>query len=70
MKKIIAKVDFNANGIGYIAGDELNGLSYNQILKLNEQGLIEPLNYPSLGFSRQERWSGLPFPSPLHESEM
>ena len=24
---------------------------------------------PSLGFSRQEPWSGLPFPSPLHESE-
>ena len=24
---------------------------------------------PSLGFSRQEYWSGLPFPSPLHESE-
>ena len=24
---------------------------------------------PSLGFSRQEHWSGLPFPSPLHESE-
>ena len=23
----------------------------------------------SLGFSRQERWSGLPFPSPIHESE-
>ena len=23
----------------------------------------------SLGFSRQEHWSGLPFPSPLHESE-
>ena len=22
-----------------------------------------------LGFSRQERWSGLPFPSPMHESE-
>ena len=22
---------------------------------------------PSLGFSRQEHWSGLPFPSPLHE---
>ena len=27
------------------------------------QGLL------SLGFSRQEHWSGLPFPSPLHESE-
>ena len=25
---------------------------------------------PSLGFSRQEHWSGLPFPSPMHESEM
>ena len=22
---------------------------------------------PFLGFSRQEHWSGLPFPSPLHE---
>ena len=24
---------------------------------------------PSLGSSRQEHWSGLPFPSPMHESE-
>ena len=24
---------------------------------------------PSLGFSRQEHWSGLPVPSPMHESE-
>ena len=24
---------------------------------------------PSLRFSRQEHWSGLPFPSPMHESE-
>ena len=24
---------------------------------------------PSLGFSRQEHWIGLPFPSPTHESE-
>ena len=24
---------------------------------------------PSLGFSRQEHWSRLPFPSPVHESE-
>ena len=23
----------------------------------------------SLGFSRQEHWSGMPFPSPVHESE-
>ena len=28
-----------------------------------------PLGSPVLGFSRQEHWSGLPFPSPMHESE-
>ena len=24
---------------------------------------------PSTGFSRQEYWNGVPFPSPMHESE-
>ena len=28
-----------------------------------------PQASPPLGFSRQEHWSGLPFPSPVHESE-
>ena len=28
-----------------------------------------PPGSPVLGFSRQEAWSGLPFPSPMHESE-
>ena len=28
-----------------------------------------PPGSPSLGFSRQEHWSGLPFPFPMHESE-
>ena len=28
-----------------------------------------PPGSPSPGFSRQEHWSGLPFPSPVHESE-
>ena len=28
-----------------------------------------PPGPPSLGFSRREHWSGLPFPSPMHESE-
>ena len=28
-----------------------------------------PPGSPSLGFSRQEHWSGLPFPSPMDESE-
>ena len=29
----------------------------------------QPTRLPSLGFSRQEHQSGLPFPSPTHESE-
>ena len=29
-----------------------------------------PSGSPSLGFFRQEHWSGLPFPSPMHESEV
>ena len=29
-----------------------------------------PPGPPSLGFSRQEHWSGLPFPSPMRESEV
>ena len=29
-----------------------------------------PQALPSLGFSRQEHWSGLPFPSPMRESEV
>ena len=28
-----------------------------------------PPGSSSLGFSRQEHWSELPFPSPMHESE-
>ena len=36
--------------------------------------LCDPINgsppgSPSPGFSRQEHWSGLPFPSPVHENE-
>ena len=30
----------------------------------------QPTRLPSLGFSRQEYWSRLPFPSPVHESEV
>ena len=28
-----------------------------------------PPGSSSLGFSRQEHWSGLPIPSPMHDSE-
>ena len=29
----------------------------------------QPTRLPSLGFPRQEYWSGFPFPSPVHENE-
>ena len=31
--------------------------------------LATPWTAPSMGFSRQKYWSGLPLPSPMHESE-
>ena len=35
-----------------------------------EEGLSRAFPGWSLGFSRQEHWSGLPCPPPMHESEM
>ena len=54
MKKVIAKKDFTANGNQYIAGDELIGLTYLQIVKLNEKGFIEPLTYKDLVLIKRE----------------
>ena len=54
MKKVIAKVDFTSNIGNYIAGDEIENLTYNQIIKLNEQGLIEPLDFKDLTLIKRE----------------
>lgn len=54
MKKIIAKVNFGLNGVGYIAGDEIHNLTYNQIAKLNEKGFIQPLTYEDLVLIKRE----------------
>jgi hypothetical protein len=54
MKKIIAKVDFTSNIGDFIAGDELNDLTYEQIVKLNEKGYIEPLTYKDLVHIKRE----------------
>lgn len=54
MKKVIAKIDFTANGQYYIAGDELNHLTYEQIVRLNEKGFIEPLEYRDLVLIKRE----------------
>ena len=52
--KIIAKIDFTSNIGNYIAGDEIKDLSYEQIVKLNEKGFIEPLEYKDLVLIKRE----------------
>lgn len=54
MKKIIAKIDFSTNIGNYIKGDEINGLTYEQIVKLNEKGFIEPLEFKDLVLIKRE----------------
>lgn len=52
--KIIAKIDFTANNEMYIAGDEIKNLTYEQIVKLNEKGFIEPLTFKELTLIKRE----------------
>lgn len=54
MKKVIAKIDFSANGKFYIKGDEIKNLTYEQIVKLNELGFIEPLDLKDLVVIQKE----------------
>ena len=54
MKKVVAKFNFKANNIDYIEGDEINNLTYEQIVKLNELGFIEPLDYKDLVLIKRE----------------
>ena len=39
------------------------------LLLLSHFSCVRLCATPSLGFSRQKHWSGLPFPSPMHKSE-
>ena len=52
--KIIAKTDFSSNIGDYIKGDEIKNLTYEQITKLNEKGLIEPLSFKDLVLIKRE----------------
>lgn len=54
MKKIIARIDFTSNIGNYIAGDEITNLTYEQIIKLNEKGFIEPLEFKDLVLIKRE----------------
>lgn len=54
MKKVIAKTDFTIDKNKYIKGEEVNGLNFKQIVKLNEKGFIEPLYYKDLVLIERE----------------
>ena len=59
------------------AGSPCSGLNAGSYFFSQDEGMTESsvetlekaIVPPSLGLSRQEHWNGLPFPSPMHESE-
>jgi ribosomal protein S18 len=54
MKKLVAKINFSANGKNYIIGDEVDIKDMKAIVKLNEKGFIEPLDYKDLVILERE----------------
>lgn len=54
MKKVIAKIDFSSNIGDFIKGDEITDLTYDQIVRLNEKGFIEPLEFKDLVLIKRE----------------
>lgn len=53
--KIIAKIDFNLDGIFYEKGDEVKNISKSVLIKLNEKGFIEPLTAKQIQNYEKER---------------
>ncbi len=51
---IIAKQNFELNGVSYIKGDKIEIKDINAIRKLNEKGYIEPLTYEDLVLIERE----------------
>ena len=54
MKQIKVIKNFVANDKPYIKGDVITDLTYAQIVKLNENGFIEPLTYEELTIIKRE----------------
>lgn len=54
MIKLKAKIDFSTPTKNYIEGDEIETNSYETIVRLNEQGFIEPLTYKDLVLIKRE----------------
>lgn len=48
MKELKAKLTFTLNGILYEKGDVINTSNINDIIRLNENGFIEPLSAKDL----------------------
>ena len=64
--------DFSVSGFGFLstkpAWRTMNCPDLYFPLLLSRFSRVRLCATPSLGFSRQEHWSGLPFPSPMHKS--
>lgn len=52
--KIIASKDFTIGKEAFIKGDEIKTANFETIVKLNEQGFIEPLGYKDLIILKRE----------------
>ena len=66
MKSIKVIKNFTANGKAYIVGDEIKDINYDQVVKLNEKGFIEPLSYVDLAIIKRE----LEKPKKLYKEEL
>ena len=64
LKSLLMKVKVESEKVGLLL---LSHFSRVQLCATPKTAANQPP--PSLGFSRQEHWSGLPFTSPMHESE-
>lgn len=54
MKILKAQTDFSLNGFYYTKGDEIENVSFDDILKMNRLGYIEPLTVKDLQTIRIE----------------
>ena len=60
MDKVIAKKDFVLNGINYLKGETVEIKIYDEVIKLNALGFIEPLSHSDLVLIKRELENLLP----------
>ena len=69
VKNLSAKQETRVQSLGREDLLEKEMATHSSVLAWRIPWTEEPGGLPSMGFSRQEHWSGLPFPSPMQESE-